>query len=105
MVLYSQEAGELDEPAHVVWVDAVVDGPAAQFVPLVTGAPVDGETQLRVLVLALLQVIHDLLEQDRDTMERRAKNVKKSSCHKRGSIRLGVSVANLDTNNMAASSL
>lgn len=51
----------MHEPADVVGVDAVADGPAGQLVPLVPGAPVDGQTQLRVLVLALLQVCHHLL--------------------------------------------
>ena len=58
---YSQEPGHLHEPADVVGVDAVVDGPAGQLVPLIPGAAVDGEPQLGVLVLALLQVGHHLL--------------------------------------------
>lgn len=59
--LHSQEPGHLHEPADVVGVDAVADGPAGQLVPLIPGAAVDRETQLRVLVLALLQVCHHLL--------------------------------------------
>ena len=59
--LYSQEAGHLDEPAHVVRVHGVLDGPLGQLVPLVPGAAVDGQPQLRVLVFALLQVLHHLL--------------------------------------------
>lgn len=58
---HSQEAGHLHEPAHVWGVYAVHHGPARQLVPLVPRAPVDGEPQLRVLVLALLQVRHHLL--------------------------------------------
>lgn len=58
---YLQESRDLNEPAHVVRVDSVLDGPLGQFVPLVSGAAVDGESELHVLVLALLQVGHHLL--------------------------------------------
>lgn len=51
----------MHEPAHVVRVDSVLDGPLGQLVPLVSRASVDGETQLLVLVFALLQVGHHLL--------------------------------------------
>lgn len=59
--LHSQESRNLHEPAHVVGVDMVLDSPLGQLVPLVPGASVDGETQLLVLVFALLQVGHHLL--------------------------------------------
>lgn len=59
--LHSQESRNLHEPAHVVGVDTVLDGPLGQLVPLVPGASVDGETQLLILVFALLQVGHHLL--------------------------------------------
>lgn len=58
----SQQTGHLDEPAHVIGVHPVLDGPLRQLVPLVSGAAVDGQTQLRVLVFALLQVKHHLLQ-------------------------------------------
>lgn len=61
MQLHSQESGNLHEPAHVVGVDPVLDGPLGQLVPLIPGASVDGESQLLVLVFALLQVGHHLL--------------------------------------------
>ena len=58
---YSLEPGDLDEPAHVVGVDVVLDRPLGQFVPLGPAASVDGETQLGVLVFTLIQVIHHFL--------------------------------------------
>lgn len=60
--MYLQESGHLNEPAYVIRVHAVLDGPLSQLVPLVSGATVDGQTELRVLVLALLQVIHHFLD-------------------------------------------
>lgn len=51
----------MNEPAHIVGVDLMFDGPLCQFVPLFSGASVDGESQLYVLVLTLLQVGHHLL--------------------------------------------
>lgn len=62
---YSQETRHLHEPAHVTGVDQMFDGPLGQFVPFVPGAPVDGEPQLHVLVLALLQVCDHLLRKRR----------------------------------------
>ena len=43
------ESRYLDDPADVVGVHLVIDGPLGQLVPLVGLAPVDGEAQLRVL--------------------------------------------------------
>ena len=40
---------DLDDPADVVGVHPVLDGPLGQLVPLVQAAAVDGEAQLRVL--------------------------------------------------------
>lgn len=50
---YSQESWHLQQPAYVVRVDLVFDGPLGQLVPLVPGAAVDGQTQLHILVLTL----------------------------------------------------
>ncbi len=55
------EPGDLNEPAHIVGVHTVVDGPLGEFVPLVVVAPVDGQTELSVLVFAFVQVVHYLL--------------------------------------------
>ena len=41
----------------------MIDGPRGQLVPLVGLAPVDGEAQLGVLVLGLLQVLDDLVDE------------------------------------------
>lgn len=57
----SQETWYLDEPAHIVGVDLMLDCPLGQFVPLVSGAAVDWQPEFHVLVLALLQVGHHLL--------------------------------------------
>lgn len=59
--VYSQESRHLHEPAHVLGVDQMLDGPLSQFVPFVPAAAVDGQPELHVLVLALLQVGHHLL--------------------------------------------
>lgn len=45
----------------------MLDGPLSQLVPLVSGATVDGQTQLGVLVLTLLQVRHHLLDTHQET--------------------------------------
>lgn len=58
----SQQPRHLDEPAHVVGVDLVFDGPLGQIVPLVPRTSINGETQLNVLVFTLLQVCHHLLK-------------------------------------------
>lgn len=58
-----KQPGDLDQPAHVVGVDVVVDGPLGQLVPLCRGPAVDGQPQLQVLVLGLLEVVHDLLDE------------------------------------------
>lgn len=60
--MYLQKAGHLDKPAHVIRVDPMLDGPQGQLVPLVSGASIDGQAKLGVLVLALLQVAHYLLD-------------------------------------------
>lgn len=39
----------------------MLNGPISQFVPFVPAAPVDGQPELHVLVLALLQICHHLL--------------------------------------------
>ena len=49
------EARHLHEPAHVVRVEPVLDGPVRQAVPLGRVPPVEREARLRVLVLAILQ--------------------------------------------------
>ena len=43
-------------------VDVVGDGPGGQFVPLVEGPAVDGQPQLQVDVLGVVQVNKDLLD-------------------------------------------
>lgn len=58
---HSQESRHLHKPAHVLGVDQMLNGPLSQFVPFVPAAPVDGQPELHVLVLALLQVRHHLL--------------------------------------------
>ena len=50
------ESRDLDDPADVVGVHLVIDGPRGQLVPLVGLAPVDGEAQLGVLIRA--EVFH-----------------------------------------------
>lgn len=59
---YSQESGHLHQPAHVGGVDLMFYSPLGQFVPLVPAASVNGQPELHVLVLALLQVCHHLLK-------------------------------------------
>lgn len=39
----------------------MLNGPLGQFIPFVPGAPIDGQPELHVLVLALLQIRHHLL--------------------------------------------
>lgn len=41
---YVQQTGHLDEPAHIIRVNSVLDGPLSQLVPLVSGAAIDGES-------------------------------------------------------------
>ena len=43
-------------------VDVVRDSPCSQFVPLVERSPVDGQAQLQVDVLCVVQVNKDLLD-------------------------------------------
>ena len=57
------DAGHLDDPTVVGRVHVVLDGPLGQRVPLVVLASVDGQAELDVLVLALLEVGGDLFEQ------------------------------------------
>ncbi len=52
----------LNDPADVIRVDVVVDGPLGQLVPLVGRPAVDGKTELAVLVFGLAQIGHHLLE-------------------------------------------
>lgn len=52
--VYSQESRHLHKPAHVLGVDQMFNSPLGQFVPFVSAAPVDGQPELHVLVLALL---------------------------------------------------
>ena len=40
----------------------MIHGPFGQFAPIVHGASVDREPQFRILILALLQILHHLLE-------------------------------------------
>lgn len=70
--VYSQESWHLYEPADVVGVDLMFDGPPGQFVPLVSGAAVDRQPELHVLVLALLQVSHHLLRSSDTNSQQRA---------------------------------
>ena len=53
----------LDDPADVVGVDVVVDGPLGELVPLVGRPAVDGKPELAVLILGLAQVGHHLLQE------------------------------------------
>ncbi len=53
---------QLDEPDDVVRVDVVLHGPLGQDVPLVLCPPIYGQAELGVLVLAVLQVVDDLLQ-------------------------------------------
>lgn len=62
----------MHEPAHIIRVDAMFDGPLGQFVPLVSGAAVDRQPELHVLVLALLQVGHHLLRSSDTGSQQRA---------------------------------
>jgi hypothetical protein len=52
----------LDDPADVIGVDVVVDGPLGQLVPLVGRPAVDGKTELAVLVFGFAQIGHHLLK-------------------------------------------
>lgn len=52
----------MNEPAYIIGVHTMFDGPLSQVIPFVSGAAVDGQAQLGVLVLALLQVKHHLLD-------------------------------------------
>lgn len=71
--MYSQQPGHLNEPADVIGVHAVFNGPLSQLVPFVPGAAVDGQTELGVLVLTLLQVKHHLLNTHRETSQNQSK--------------------------------
>lgn len=62
----------LDDPAHVGRVDLVLDEPAGQVGPLLRTAAIDGESWLRVLVLALLQLPGHLLAPTRVWVNLRA---------------------------------
>lgn len=53
----------------------MLDSPLGQLVPLVPGASVDGETQLLILVFALLQVGHHLLGSKRHTNSQQGASV------------------------------
>jgi hypothetical protein len=57
-----QKSGNLDEPAHIVRVDVVVERPFGQLFPLVGAFSINGQTKLRVLVFALLQISSHLLK-------------------------------------------
>lgn len=65
--MYLQQSGHLNEPAYIIRVHTMLDGPLSQLVPFVSGATVDGQTQLRVLVLTLLQVKHHFLDTHPET--------------------------------------
>eukprot|EP01137_Pigoraptor_chileana_P027974 Opistho-2@11329 len=59
------QAGHLDQPADVLGIHLVLDHPVGEAVPLVALPPVDRYARLRVLVLALLEVIKYLFCQTR----------------------------------------
>lgn len=42
--MYLQEPGHLNEPADIIRVHAVFNGPLGQLIPFVPGAAVDGQT-------------------------------------------------------------
>ena len=56
------ESGHLNEPDNIVRVHVMGYGPLGQFVPFVRFAAINGQPQLKVLVLGLVQVGEDLLD-------------------------------------------
>lgn len=50
----------------------MLNGPLGQFVPFISGAPIDGQPELHILVLALLQVCHHLLKGSDTNRQQRA---------------------------------
>ena len=52
----------LDEPTLLLGVDLMIDGPFGKLVPFVDVLAVNGKTEFGKLILALLQVSHDLLQ-------------------------------------------
>ena len=53
-IFSTEHSRHLYDPAHVVRVDSVLDGPLGQLVPLIRAAAVDGQAQLGVLGGAVL---------------------------------------------------
>jgi hypothetical protein len=59
------QARHLDKPTDIVRDELVVDDPFRQLVPLVEVTAVNGQTPLRVLVLALLEIGNEFCGQRR----------------------------------------
>jgi hypothetical protein len=62
-LVYIIQPRNLDEPPDLVSDDLVVDHPLRELVPLVEAAAVDREPPLAELVLALPEVLHDLVRE------------------------------------------
>lgn len=58
------DPGHLDHPAHVGGVEFMLDEPRGQILPLVSGAAIDGQTGLRMLVLALFKIMSHFLSEE-----------------------------------------
>ena len=58
---HSLESRKLYNPANIVGVDSVFDGPLCQLVPLIHRPAIYGQSKLRILVFALFQIFYHLL--------------------------------------------
>lgn len=59
---YSQQSGDLYQPAHVVRIHIERQGPLGQFVPFLGTLPVNAEPQFDILVLGFLQIARHFLD-------------------------------------------
>ena len=58
-----KETRNLDDPPDVVRIHVVVDGPLGQLVPLLRGTSVNRQSELKVLVFGLFNVVHHFVDQ------------------------------------------